>query len=81
MDAAPAKTERGRNALVSYHYRWDENRRAFSDEPYHDWSSNAADAFEYLAVGHKFARPQLKAPTVEIVQYDREAAAVQWLAS
>lgn len=48
-----AKTERGRLALVSYHKTWDEKRRVFSAQPYHDWSSNAADAFRYLAVGHK----------------------------
>ena len=47
------KTERGRLALISYHRTWDDKRRAFSIEPYHDWSSNGADAFRYLAVGHK----------------------------
>ncbi len=47
------KTERGRLALVSYHRTWDERRRTFSTEPYHDWSSNGSDAWRYLAVGHK----------------------------
>lgn len=50
-----AKTERGRLALVSYHYAWDEKRKLFSSEPYHDWASNGSDAFRYLAVGHKTA--------------------------
>ena len=47
------KTERGRNALVSYHKTWDEKRKMFLAQPYHDWSSNGADGFRYLAVGHK----------------------------
>jgi phage terminase large subunit len=50
-----AKTERGRLALMSYHRTWDEKRHTFSTDPYHDWSSNGADAFRYLAVGHKTA--------------------------
>lgn len=47
------KTERGRLALMSYHKTWDERRRCFSSAPYHDWSSNGADAWRYLAVGHR----------------------------
>ena len=46
-------TERGRLALVSYRKQWDERRKTFLAQPYHDWSSNGADAFRYLAVGHK----------------------------
>ena len=47
------KTERGRSALTSYRKVWDEKRRVFQSRPYHDWASNGADAFRYLAVGHK----------------------------
>lgn len=47
------KTAAGRNALSSYHYTWDDKRKMFTTEPYHDWSSNGADAFRYLGVGHK----------------------------
>lgn len=53
-----AKTERGRAALTSYHYHYDERRKVFSDTPFHDWSSNYADAFQQLAMGHKFAAPK-----------------------
>lgn len=52
------RTERGRLALASYHKTWDEKRKTFQAQPYHDWSSNAADAFRYLAVGHKTATPK-----------------------
>lgn len=47
------KTERGVHCLKSYHFRLDEKKKTFSNEPEHDWSSNAADAFRYLAVGLK----------------------------
>lgn len=73
------KTERGRDSLVSYHYRWDDNRRSFSDEPYHDWSSNAADAFMQLAVGHKFAKPLIAAPRIDIISYTRDAESALWM--
>ncbi len=72
------KTDRGRNALVSYHYKWDENRKCFSDEPYHDWSSNGADAFMQLAVGHKFAKPVIK-PAIEIITYTPGEESLSWM--
>ena len=62
-----AATERGRLALVSYHRRWDERRKVFSAEPEHDWSSHAADAWRYLAVGHKVSVAQRATPRVRTV--------------
>jgi hypothetical protein len=47
------KTERGRDALVSYHKTWDERRKVFLAQPYHDWSEHGASAFRYLSVGHR----------------------------
>lgn len=52
------KTEAGRLALMSYHKSWDEARKVFSSHPEHDWSSDPADAFRYLAVGHKIKGPK-----------------------
>lgn len=43
------RTERGRDALVSYHREKDEKRNVYNDRPYHDWSSNGADAFRTFA--------------------------------
>jgi phage terminase large subunit len=74
------KCERGLNALTSYHYKWDDKRKCFSDEPYHDWSSNGSDAFQYLAVGHKHA-PKREAEKVEIVNYTQDEMNVAWLAA
>lgn len=73
------KTERGRDALVSYHFKWNDDRKAFGDEPYHDWSSNGADAFMQLAVGHKFAKPQIEAPKIEILSYTRSEESAMWM--
>lgn len=34
-------------ALKSYHRKYDEDRKVFTDEPVHDWSSHFADTFRY----------------------------------
>lgn len=47
------KCKQGINALKQYRKEWDEKRQSFKDNPLHDWSSNAADAFRYLAVSYK----------------------------
>jgi hypothetical protein len=73
------KTERGRDALVSYHYKWDDKRKAFADEPYHDWASNGADAYMQLAVGHKL-KPKLEVPKIEILQYSKGEEGIAWMA-
>ena len=38
------------HALMSYRFEWDENRQCFKDHPIKDWTTDAADAFQYLAV-------------------------------
>jgi phage terminase large subunit len=40
----------GLDALRSYRRQWHEHTRTFSDKPMHDWASNAADGFRYLAI-------------------------------
>ncbi len=54
------KTERGRLALTSYRKTWDEKRKVFGAHPFHDWASNAADAFELFGVSHKFSAPKVR---------------------
>jgi hypothetical protein len=46
-----AKCRGGLRALDSYHKEWDERHQVFRNKPCHDWSSDGADAFRYLAVG------------------------------
>ena len=45
------KTKIGLDALRNYRREYDEKRAVFYDRPLHDWSSHAADAFRYLAIG------------------------------
>ncbi|MFZ5789762.1 MAG: terminase large subunit domain-containing protein [Pseudomonadota bacterium] len=42
---------RGIEALRQYRREFDEKLKAFRARPLHDWTSHAADAFRYLAVG------------------------------
>jgi len=46
------KCERGLDALMQYHREWDDVGKAWRGRPKHDWTSHAADAFRYLAVGN-----------------------------
>jgi len=42
---------RGLEALRQYRRGYDERLKAFRGRPLHDWTSHAADAFRYLAMG------------------------------
>ena len=39
--------------LESYHKKWDDKKKVFSNDHEHDWSSHWADAFRYFAVTEK----------------------------
>lgn len=39
----------GLDALKAYHYGWDEDRKVFTNQPEHDWSSHPADGFRGVA--------------------------------
>jgi len=43
------KCKQGIHCLRKYHYKFDEDRKVFSKEPLHDWSSNGSDAYRYMA--------------------------------
>ena len=49
---------RGIEALRNYRSEWDDRRQAFRERPLHDWSSHAADAFRYLAMGLREETPE-----------------------
>lgn len=40
----------GLRALKSYKREWDRDNKVFRDKPAHDWASNFADSFRYLAL-------------------------------
>ena len=72
------KTDQGRKALISYHKTWNEKRKCFDTSPFHNWSSNGADSFRYLAVGHKTTPLKVKeTPRVYTIQAGSESTA--WL--
>ena len=52
------KCRDGLKALRQYRRSYNEDRKVFSDKPYHDWTSHAADAFRYLAMGIKDAKDE-----------------------
>lgn len=47
----------GIEALKQYRKQWDDKRKVFQSHPYHDWTSNPADAFRQFAVGYQAAAP------------------------
>lgn len=46
------KTSKGIDALNNYHKEFDEKRKVYKNQPYHDWSSHATDAFQTLALSN-----------------------------
>jgi hypothetical protein len=59
----------GIEALKQYRADYDEERKVLKPTPRHDWTSHYADAFRYLAMGHKeFQAPrevlELHVPTI-----------------
>lgn len=44
------RCHQGLEALRNYRHAWDEDLRAFKDQPRHDWASHGADALRYLAL-------------------------------
>ena len=52
------KCKQGLEALKQYRREYDEKLKSFKQRPLHDWTSHAADAFRYLAVGLDKAVPK-----------------------
>lgn len=54
-------TRDGINALKNYRKQYDEKRKTYLNQPYHDWSSNGADAFRTMAVAIDLKRRDVPA--------------------
>ncbi len=54
------KCARGIEALRQYRAEWDDKLKTLRSRPLHDWTSHPADAFRYLAMGIKPAKPKSK---------------------
>jgi phage terminase large subunit len=68
------KTKDGVNALKNYRKQYDEKRKTYLSMPYHDWASNGADAFRYLAVSLAATHKSEEARTPEgkaVDKYER----------
>ena len=65
------KCSEGLEMLRQYRQEWDERKKIFRDQPRHDFTSHAADAFRYLAVGLENRTTMTKAPqTVAVNEYN-----------
>ena len=54
------------DAARSYHRKWDEKRRVYSETPVHDWASNLCDAFRTGVEGmERSASGHLRPATVD----------------
>lgn len=62
------KTEKGRDALAAWSYVYDEERKEFSKEPDHNWSSHDGDAFSYGALILEELSPPAKAEVFDITK-------------
>jgi phage terminase large subunit len=62
----------GLEALRSYKKEYDSKHRVFKENPCHDWSSHAADAFRYMAMTKRLGRidAEKKRPRVALDNYD-----------
>ena len=54
--------DEGLPALRAYHYAYNEDSKAFSRKPLHDWSSHGSDAFRYLAIVAKVSERLTRPP-------------------
>lgn len=54
--------KQGLLALRNYKKEFDERKNTFKLKPLHDWSSNAADSFRYMAVGISERKPKFYQP-------------------
>lgn len=55
--------------LKHYHKKYNEQRKVYSNQPEHDWSSHAADAFRYFAVTED-TEPEKPAPAIINTNFD-----------
>lgn len=60
------KCKHGVEALKQYRREWDDRYQVFKPRPLHDWTSDPADAFRYLAVGLKPPMKAKKLPRMDL---------------
>lgn len=58
------RCKKGLDALRNYRREWDDERKAFSARPLHDWSSHAASAWRTLSLSWR--HPKLRQPETPV---------------
>jgi hypothetical protein len=59
----------GIEGLKQYRAEYDEERKVFKPKPLHDWASNPADAWRYLAIGWRALRIPAPEPKRQVDAY------------
>ncbi len=47
----------GLKGLRNYRKEWDEERACWREKPFHNWASNPADSFRYMAIAYREEKP------------------------
>ena len=71
-------TAPGVKALWNYRREWNEKGQVFRSQPVHDWTSHAADAFRYAAMGGREPRAIEHKPAY---QGRRKTSSTNWMAA
>ena len=76
------RCEHGLNALMNYQKEWNEKRQVFNQHPLHNWASDGADAFRYMARAAKEHHQEFEADDDNEPYHDiRPSEAAQgWMA-
>jgi phage terminase large subunit len=64
-----ARCADGLEGLKQYRAEFDEERKVFKPKPLHDWASNPADAWRYLAMGWRVLRAAAPEPKRDVDAY------------
>lgn len=72
------RCEKGIRALENYKKEWNDRHGCWSDKPIHDFSSDGADAFRYLAVSLRQAKA--REPTHQEMEREKRKAYNNYLA-
>jgi hypothetical protein len=73
------RCEEGVEALKAYAYDWDDEKKAFSKKPLHDWSSHGADAFRYVACVVRVSEAMVDGPAQKVVKMPKPITEVTTL--
>lgn len=76
------KCSEGLNALKNYRKQYDEKRKTYLNNPYHDWSSNAADAFRTIAQAIEFthkSKPSKRPDPYSVDTYEVQGSSMDVL--